>query len=421
MTVAQSLLEAADSGNGADPWAISPGGVLLPSGEVAEGLDVVIHGSRLTAVVPRGEHDVTSDRVLTALDSSLIPGLIDSHVHLTFSGDSYVVENILREGVPAQLARAAGNAQRALVRGVTTAVDCGGQTEVVVALRDGISAGLIHGPRLLVSGAPITTTAGHCHWLGGTADSSDDVIQRARALVAAGVDVIKVMLTGGNITSGSNPTRLQFPFAVIKALAEECDRLGKPLIVHAHSSEAVELAASAGARIIAHATFLDRSGSVVPNDLTIKTLADAGTFIDPTLMVGTAYELFDASAASKRRHEQRLAMIPVFQQMHEAGVRLLAGTDAGVPGVSHGSVAGSIVALHTEVGMSAADALRSGTSLAAQALGIADDMGEIRAGLVADLVLLDGRLQQDIETLLRPAAVWKSGRLVACKGHVTVR
>ena len=235
-------------------WAIRPGCVLLPGGVLARDREVVIRDGLVEEVVPSGRTSATGIPVLDVPGASLLPGLIDSHVHLTFSSDGQVVDNILRESVPVQLARATGNAQRALAAGVTTAVDCGGITEVVVALRDGIAAGRLHGPRLLVRGAPLTTTAGHCHWLGGAADSQDELIRTMRSHVAAGVDLIKVMVTGGNITEGSNPARLQFAPESIAALARECERLGRPLVTHAHTTEAVELSASWGARIIAHAT-----------------------------------------------------------------------------------------------------------------------------------------------------------------------
>jgi imidazolonepropionase-like amidohydrolase len=399
-----------------EAWAIRAGCVLLPDGELAQGLDVVVRDGRIDGVVPSG--DVTGIPVLELPGASLLPGLIDSHVHLTFSADSHLVENVLRESVTAQLARATGNAQRALASGVTTAVDCGGITEVVVALRDGIAAGRLQGPRLLVSGAPLTTTAGHCHWLGGTADSQDDLIRAMRSHVAAGVDVIKVMVTGGNITEGSNPARLQFPPEAIAALARECERLGRSLITHAHTTEAVELSAAVGARVVAHATCALGDGTLDLDSATIKRLLDAGCFVDPTLMVARP-GYGDGSDRSERRLEQRRQMLPLFAEMHEAGVPLLAGTDAGVPGVPHGSVGGSVVALHREIGVPVGRALSAATSMPARAFGIDDRVGALQPGLSADLLLLDGLVGEDVEAVTRPLAVWKAGALVARGGLLT--
>lgn len=399
-------------------WAIRAGRVLQPDGAVARGLDVVVRDGLIEAVVPSARTAQADLPVLAVPDASLLPGLIDSHVHLTFSSDAQLVEHILRESVAVQLARATGNAQRALASGITTAVDCGGITEVVVALRDGVASGHLQGPRLLVSGAPLTTTAGHCHWLGGTADSRDDLIREMRSHVAAGVDVIKVMVTGGNITEGSNPTQLQFPPEAIAALALECERLGRGMVTHAHTTEAVELSAAVGARVIAHATCTLDDGTLELDGGTVKRLIDAGCFVDPTLMVARP-GYGDGSDRSERRLEQRRKMLPLLAEMYAAGVPLLAGTDAGVPGVPHGSVGGSIVALHREVGLPVGAALAAATSTPARAFGLEGQVGALSPGLVADLVLMDGLVDEEIEAVNRPLAVWKSGELVACGGLLT--
>jgi imidazolonepropionase-like amidohydrolase len=414
MTAGLTPLSRGDVSGDGQAWAIRPGSVLLPDGTLATGYDVVVRDGLIADVGASGTYGDVAE-VVDVPGASLVPGLIDSHVHLTFSADAHLVDNILRESPSAQVARGAGNAQRALAAGVTTAVDCGGITDVVVALRDGIAAGNLVGPRLLVSGAPLTTTAGHCHWLGGTCDSQDDLVRTMRSQVAAGVDVIKVMVTGGNITVGSNPARLQFAPEAIVALAGECERLGKALVTHAHTAEAVELSAAVGARVIAHATCAHADGSIDLEPTTVKALLASGSYVDPTLMVARP-GYGDGSDRSERRLEQRKAMLPVFRAMSEAGVPILAGTDAGVPGVPHGSVAGSVVALHREVGLSVEQALSAATSMPAHAFGIDGHVGALRAGLSADLLLVDGLLEHDVEAVGRPLAVWKAGALVARSG-----
>ena len=404
----------------ADPrWVLQPGSVLLPSGEFAQELDVVVVSGVIDSVVPRGSVRDEGARIVRAPSSTLIAGLIDTHVHLTFSADHDLVENIIRDSTELQLARAAGNAQNAIARGVTTVVDCGGKTDVLIALRDALTRGVIRGPRVLVAGAPLTSTLGHCHWLGGVADTADDLLRVAREQAGRGVDVIKLMLTGGNTTPGTDPTRLQYPVAAVEALAVECERLGKPLIVHAHSSEAVALAARVGARVIVHATCSDPDGQVAPDSAVLAAVAASGCYVDPTIIVGLASAEQSESVPTERRQQQREAMLPVFRTMRELGTPLLAGTDAGVPGVSHGSVARSVIALHRDVGMSVHEAVRSATSTAAQAFGLGESLGEIRAGAVADLLLVEGQVGADIEALDRPAAVWKSGRLVVTSGALT--
>lgn len=397
-----------------EEWAIRPAAVLLPDGEIVEDVDVVVRGSLIVEVTSSNDHAVRPDWVVSAPDSTLLPGLVDSHVHLTFNSGVDVVDRILRESASTHLARAAGNAQRALARGVTTAMDCGGVGDVVITLRDSIAAGSLCGPRLLVAGPPLTTTAGHCHWLGGTADSSDDLIRAMRQQVAAGVDFIKVMVTGGNITQGSNPARIQFPAEAIMALGRECERLGKVLVTHAHTVEAIELSAAAGARIVAHATCVQEDGGIALGPDTVDLLTRSGCYVDPTLMVGR-------DGVAERRAGQRTAMIPLLRTMHDAGIPLTAGTDAGVPGVAHGSVSDAIVTLHEELGLDVSAALLAGTAVPARAYGIDDQVGAIAPGLVADLLLVDGRVDEDIRAVTRPVAVWRNGSLVMRDGLVNYR
>jgi imidazolonepropionase-like amidohydrolase len=315
-----------------------------------------------------------------------------------------------------QLARAVGNAQHALVHGITTLVDCGARGLTTHALRDAFAADTLTGPRLLTSGPPITTTAGHCHWLGGHADSQDDVIRAARARVAEGSDIVKLMLTGGNMTEGSNPRELQYSPETVNVACADLARLGRPLVVHAHAADAVAVAARAGARVIAHATCVDAAGRA-PAAHTLDAVVAAGTFIDPTLMVGhdegSAVGRQTLRSGGLSRAQIREAMLPVFREMHDRGVPLLAGTDGGSTGVSHHRVAGSVRALHEEVGLSLEEALLGATDLPARAFRIRDVTGAIEPGLSADLVVFDGDVTRSVAALERPVAVWTRGRRVA--------
>lgn len=402
--------------NGA--WAIRPRNVLLPTGEIVEDVDILIEGDTIARVVARGESGLSDERILFWPDGTLLPGLIDAHAHLTFSADGEAVSNAVSESTPMQVARALGNAQFALTKGVTTVVDCGGRTEVMLAVRDAIATGLIAAPTLFVSGSPITTTDGHCHWFGGTADTTEEVIKLARQLTQDGVDFIKVMLTGGNTTAGSNPRRFQYSEETISALGAECVLLGQPLVVHAHSEHAVRLAASAGATVVAHASCQDEDGHMSLSMSTIEALNSAGTYVDATITVGAVGVDVDADEAVLRRRDQRTAMLPLFLRMHESGVAILGGTDGGVPGVSHGQVAQAMIALHVEVGLPLGEALLSGTRKPAEAFGRSERIGSIRAGAQADLLLLDGDVVVDVSAVCRPAHVWSNGHLIASHGRL---
>jgi imidazolonepropionase-like amidohydrolase len=394
-------------------WLIRAGHALLPGVGLVDDCRVLVDGSRIEWV-----HDAASGEPMPelhgahsieALDCTLLPGLIDAHTHLTFSGGHDTVATLTAESEFAAVVRALGNAQVALAHGVTTQVDCGSKGLSVLDLRHSLRSGLAIGPRLLAAGAPITTTAGHCHWLGGRADSHDEVIRLARTLVADGVDLIKLMLTGGNMTVGSNPHQLQYPAEVVMALGREARRLGRPLVVHAHSEEAVALAAAAGARVIAHATCSVGDGIAI-SQATMTALLESGAFVDPTLMVGSVVRPDDPSAVG--RSMTRSLMLPIFRAMHDAGIPLLAGTDGGSTNVGHHHVAGSIAALHDGVGLTIEQALLAATDVPARAFDLRDQVGAIEAGLQADLMLVRGDVRSGLACLYDPIAVWSGGRLV---------
>jgi imidazolonepropionase-like amidohydrolase len=284
-------------------------------------------------------------------------------------------------------------------------------------VRDAVNDGSVTGPRILSCGAPITTTAGHCAWLGCLADSQDEVIRAARMQIAAGADFLKIMLTGGNLTPGSNPRMLQYAEPVVFALAAEARRLDRPLVAHAHSQEAILLAARAGVTVIAHATCHSADG-IALDDTTLEVLAASDTRVDPTITVGLSQAGVAVSGAMSERARVRQQMLPLFGRMHEAGVTLLAGTDGGVTHVGHGGVGQAILALHGEVGLGLEDALQAGTGTAAAALGLARVTGSLASGLSADLVLVDADLRQVPAALLAPSHVWSQGRLVARNGSL---
>jgi imidazolonepropionase-like amidohydrolase len=397
-------------------FAVAAGLTLLPRRGLVENVTVVVRDTIIAEIRDAGAGGQLPDVVLRRPDSTLLPGLIDSHLHLSFSAGHDPVADMAAASDVTTGVRSARNAQIALASGVTTAVDCGARGGVVVELRNAVAGGLITGPRILAAGTPITTTAGHCAWLGGCADSGEEVIQQARRQVAAGADFLKVMMTGGNLTPGSNPLMLQYPPAVIEALAAEARRLGRPLVAHAHSEEAIAVAAAAGVTIVAHATCQSPAG-IRLGEATLKALVRAGTVIDPTITVGMPPPGDDTPVASQRARI-RTEMVPVFAAMAAAGVPLLAGSDAGVTNVRHDSAARAVLALHTEVGLSLAAAIGAGTSEAARALGIGHLTGSIAPGRAADLVLLDADLRGQPSALLRPARVWLGGRLAAVDGSI---
>lgn len=397
-------------------WLLRPGCLLSADEGFVEGGAVVVRGSRIESVLPPGLHGWDGP-VLEAPEATLLPGLFDSHVHLTFSADGEVVANLLRDDHEGQVARAMANARQALLRGVVTLADCGGRTDVMLDLRARLRAPGAVGPRVLVSGSPITAIDGHCHWLGGAVADESAALALARDLITAEVDFVKVMFTGGNLTAGSDPRLHQFDAVALGAISAVCRQSGRALVVHAHTEAAVRLAAEAGVTVIAHGTCLSPEGAIGINEATVAALRASGTAVDATITVGARTDFPGAGDNAIPRHLQREAMLPVFREMAASDIAILAGTDAGVPGVAHGDIAASIVALTSEVGMPLEQALAAATRLPAQAYGLADTTGSIALGLKADLLLVDGDVRVDLTALQRPSRVWRSGQLLVRDGE----
>jgi imidazolonepropionase-like amidohydrolase len=397
-------------------FAVAVGLALLPGRGLTENVTVIVRDALIAEVREGHPGSQLPGLIFDRPGATLLPGLIDSHAHLSFSGGADPLADMSGATDVSIGMRSAHNAQIALASGITTVADCGSRRGVVLELRSAVANGLITGPRILASGTPITTTAGHCAWLGGCADSGEEVIRQARRQVAAGADFLKIMMTGGNLTPGSNPLMLQYPPAVIETLATEARRLGRPLVAHAHSEEAVAIAAATGVPIVAHATCQSPRGIGI-SEATLKALVRAGTVVDPTITVGMP-PLADGRLAASDRARIRAEMLPVFAAMADAGVPLLAGSDAGVTNVRHDSAARAVLALHTDVGLTLAAAIHAATGEAARALGIAHLTGSIAPGLAADLVLFEADLRSQPSALLRPARVWLGGRLAAADGRI---
>lgn len=215
---------------------------------------VTIEGGTISYAGPAAEAPPGGEQVDLG-DVTLLPGLIDLHVHLTFSASERVVEEYLADSDELRLIRGVDNARRALLAGITTVRECGGQNALVLALREASARGLIPAPRIIAAGGAITTTGGHCWFFGLEADSEDDLRRAVRGQVKAGADYIKVMASGGSLTPRTSPEKLQYSAAQLRATTAEAGRLGLDVAAHCHSTESIIFAAGAGVRTIKHCSF----------------------------------------------------------------------------------------------------------------------------------------------------------------------
>src|SRR5215469_14256961 len=220
---------------------------------------------------------------------TITPGLIDCHVHLGFDGGPQPAARMRGETDAQQLILMLRNARDLLGVGVTTARDLGARSYLAVDVRDAIAAGLARGPRLVVAASPITVTGGHCWFMGGEADSEDDLRRLVRTHHKHGADLIKVMSTGGFMTTGSAPWYAQFTVSELAAVVEEASRLDKPVAAHAHGTEGIRRAVEAGVTTIEHCSFVTETNERRFSESLAARIAELGAFVCPTISASAPY------------------------------------------------------------------------------------------------------------------------------------
>jgi imidazolonepropionase-like amidohydrolase len=386
---------------------------------------VAIEGERIAAVGPAEDAErwvPAPARRLEFPACTILPGLVDSHVHLTFSAGPVPFEELQADSDARLLLRAAANARAALQAGVTTVRDLGARDRVTLELRDAILAGTVPGPRVLACGRPITTPSGHCHFLGGVAEGVEAVSRLAAQLVDQGVDAIKVMGTGGNMTRTSDPLKAQFSVEELRAVVRTARSAGVRVTVHARGVEGMRRAVEAGVDGIEHARMEVAPGEWGFDDGLARAMADRGITAAPTL--AASFRAAQAKAAGARVGlREGMVPIPVRQEnarrLREAGVRVVVGTDAGA------ALARFDEAVHVEMellvgaGWSPVEAIRAATHDAAIAIGLEKEIGTVEPGKVADLVVVRGDPARSVSDARQVRHVLRSGRVVASAGQLT--
>jgi imidazolonepropionase-like amidohydrolase len=371
---------------------------------------VRIKEGRVSALEPRRSGEaVTYDLG----DVTLLPGLIDCHTHLV-GGEELSPDEDLRQSAPRAALEGANNARRTLEAGFTTVRDLGSRDLADVALRDTIASGRLPGPRMLVAVKSLSSTGGHgdlnalpldvlVHRYSAVADGSDEIVKKVRENVKYGADWIKILVTGGVMSAGTDPRNADYAEGEIRAAVEAARSKGRDVAAHAHGTEGILRAVRAGVRSIEHASMLD--------DEAVAAIKSKGAFIVPNPYTN-AYMIERGRAGGyqdyqleKSRQIYTLKMESLRRAVR-AGLQVAYGTDAGVQ--VHG-VNARQMALYVEAGMTPLQAIQSATVVAARLLRREGRLGCLSAGCEGDLVAVAGNPLQDVRTLERPLFVMKAG------------
>lgn len=345
-------------------------------------------------------------------DATLLPGLINMHTHMSFSGTDTVFHDATKDSDPIKMLRISQNLSAALATGVTTIRDCGTLPHLALATRSAVEQGLLPGPRIVVSGA-ITITGGHCWYCATEADDENSIRKAVREHAKSGVDFIKLFATGGNLTPGSNSISAQFNEREMCAATEESRRLQRPTASHAHGMDGVRHSISARVTTIEHCSFQTEQGLGWDEELAHQ-VADLGIYVCHTVFRGLAkFEndpTFHFTPAQEKNLEARRQRLILTRKLADSGVKLLAGNDAGVTHCNFSDFPEDLILTTKGCGFTPAEVLASATSVAAEALG-REDIGHLAVGKAADLLAVSGDPLNNIDDITRT-------RLVIANGHI---
>ncbi|HCG94227.1 MAG TPA: Xaa-Pro dipeptidase [Halieaceae bacterium] len=386
----------------------------VTNGDMLKNHVVIVKDGRIDAVSPARSADIPKGiEVIDLQGHTLLPGLIDMHVHLTFGGGYHGYERLkLTDERRAILGVV--HAKQTLMAGFTTVRNVGAGSFGDVALRDAINDGDIPGPRMLVSGPPIGITGGHCSDNNllppeygisgeGVADGPWAARTAVRRNIKYGADLIKTCSTGGVLSKGTKVGAPQYTVEELTALIDEAHSRGLKVASHAHGAEGIINALIAGADTIEHASFIDDEG--------IRLAIENNAALSMDIYV-TEYILGEGASAGileESLEKERMTGATQrsnFRKAVEAGATIVYGTDAGV--YPHGQNAKQLSRM-TRFGMTPLQALQSATTVAAEVMGLGYEVGKIEAGYAADFVTVEGNPIEQIELLEAPSAVIKGG------------
>jgi imidazolonepropionase-like amidohydrolase len=386
------------------------------TGKVETAKTLVLENGKVVRIVD-GYVSEGGGKVVDLKDSFVLPGLIDSHVHLTHEQNpNSRLQNVTRSSADDALV-GAGFARKTLMAGFTTVADLGGENQAVFALRDGIKRGDVPGPRVIAAGSAVSIHGGHAD-VNGYSDEimhvmrppsicsgADDCRRATREQVWHGADIIKITATGGVLSNTAAGLSQQFSDDELKAIVDSAHKMGRKVTAHAHGVDGVNSFLRAGGDSIEHGTYLDAES--------IALFKKNGAYLVPTLMAGDfVYRIasgpnnFLTPAQTAKALDAGPKMLAMARRAHEGGVKIAFGTDTGVS--AHGDNAGEF-ALLVKAGLTPLEAIQTATVNAADHFSLSNEIGSLAPGKAADLVAVKGDPLKDVTELQRVTSVIKGG------------
>ena len=386
------------------------------TGKVEAAKTLVLENGKVVRIVD-GYVAEKGGKVVDLKDSFVLPGLIDSHVHLTHEQNpNSRLQNVTRSSADDALV-GAGFARKTLMAGFTTVADLGGENQAIFALRDGIKRGDVPGPRIIAAGSAVSIHGGHgdvngysdevMHVLRPTSvcSGADDCRRATRERVWHGADIIKITATGGVLSNTAAGLSQQFSDDELKAIVDAAHKMGRKVTAHAHGVDGINSFLRAGGDSIEHGTYLDAESMAL--------FKKNGAYLVPTLMAGDfVYRVasgpnnFLTPAQTAKALDAGPKMLAMARRAHEGGVKIAFGTDTGVS--AHGDNAGEF-ALLVKAGLTPLEAIQAATVNAADHFSLSNEIGSLAPGKAADLIAVKGDPLKDVTELRRVTSVIKGG------------
>jgi imidazolonepropionase-like amidohydrolase len=414
----------------AETYAVQAGRLIVDAAQPARGNSTVIVENGRIARIDSGFTAPAGTIVVDERGRTVMPGMTDVHVHLTgTSGEAWYADYTKKYSVPYKTTVGLTHALEMARGGFTTVRDLGGNTSAVIAVRDAVAEGRFPGPRIKVSGAPLSIVGGHADPGTGLPPELAAAVEEAhigrsvctgveecqkvvRELAAAGVDVIKIMATGGVLDPGARGLEQHFTDAEMKGICDMAHSLGLKVAAHAHGTRGILGATLAGVDSIEHGTFIDQAGA--------NAMKARGTYYSATLMAFSGVQGLIGSGKlapeSEAKAKQTFAVWGKGLNLaYRTGVKIALGTDSAV--APHTLANREVELMVTKGGMTPRDALIAATKGGPDLLGVANETGTLDPGKSADLIAVEGDPLVDPTAVQRVGYVMVGGRPIPMKGQ----